>query len=82
MAIVRRCVSFMSKIIFHVASAMQYVRMLEILLPHGQRSAQGSCLRSGNFRKGEVAPKSRLVTSAGNVAVAPLRSFQTGIARQ
>ena len=82
MIIVRRCVSFLSKITFHVASGMQCAPMLGILLPDGQRRAQGRCIRSGNFRKGEVAPKSRLATSVGNVAVAPLWPFQTCITHE
>ena len=82
MIIVRRYVSFMSKIIFHVSSGIKCAPMLEILLPDGQRSAQGSCPRLGNFRKGEVAPKSWRATSACNIVVALLRSFQIGLAQE
>ena len=63
MVIVRRCVSFMPKIIFHVASGIKSAHVSEILLPNGQRSAQGRCLRSENSRKGEITPKSQLAAS-------------------
>ena len=59
MVIVRRCVSFMQKIISGIKSA----HVSEILLPNGQRSAQGRCLRSENSRKGEITPKSQLAAS-------------------
>ena len=64
MIIVRRCVSFMSKTILHVASGIKCARVREILLSNGQRDTQGSCPRSGNFRKDEVASESWAVASS------------------
>ena len=64
MIIVPRCVSFMSKTILHVALGIKCARVLEILLSNRQRSTQGSCLRYGNFRKGEVALESWAVASS------------------
>ena len=66
--ILGRCVSFVSRAAFHVASGIQCPPGLEILLPDGKESSQGSRTRPGSPTK----RRSRRGIVSGNVLVATL----------
>ena len=63
-----RCVSFVSRAAFHVASGIQCPPGLEILLPDVKESSQGSRTRPGSPTK----RRSRRGIVSGNVLVATL----------
>ena len=76
--ILRRCVSFMSNAIFHVASGIKCASGLEALLSHGKASAQSSRPQYPNLTTDEATFKLNKGNAALESCVVTLSSQYCG----